>query len=407
MDVVIVGAGPAGASLSYMLAKHGLQVTLLERETDLSRVFRGEGLMPSGIDALMELGLYDILDGMPTRKLASWDLFINGNDIMRVEERLEELGDRAMRIVPHGQFLEAIIGRAEEYSNFTIHRNVNARDLVFANDRVTGVKALIDNEENVISADLVVACDGRGSILRTRAGLKLKTLPTQYDVQWFKMPAPEQMTDACRFMMFASNDTISAAYTSWDGLLQYALMQMKSDSADYSNEEWAERITKNTPQWLTDHIRSVSDDFIGPVRLNVIAGCAETWWRPGMLMLGDAAHPMAPIRAQGINVALRDVVIAANRLVPVCRQGRDLDSALASIQAERTPEIKRSQHLQYQDTRGIGTWYAPLLIGLAGILGPRMGKYKWAQYAWLNQQRDLRFGSCEVKLDDELALSAM
>ena len=103
--------------------------------------------------------------------------------------------------------------------------------------------------------------------------------------------------------------------------------------------------------------------------------------------------------AQGINLALRDVIVAANHLIPALKNNSNTDTALAAIQAEREPEIKRSQHLQYQDTRGIGTWYAPLLIGMARHLGPIMGKYEWARNAWLNQQKDLRFGSTDVRLD--------
>jgi 2-polyprenyl-6-methoxyphenol hydroxylase-like FAD-dependent oxidoreductase len=100
---------------------------------------------------------------------------------------------------------------------------------------------------------------------------------------------------------------------------------------------------------------------------------AESWHAPGLLLLGDAAHPMSPIRAQGINLAFRDVIVAANHLVPVLKsQGGHVavDEVLVSIQAEREPEVSRSQVLQQRDTQGIGTWCAPLLIGLAGFLGP-------------------------------------
>ena len=133
----------------------------------------------------------------------------------------------------------------------------------------------------------------------------------QYDVVWFKMPAPERLRDTCRLMMYASTT--------------------------------------------------------------------------GM----------------GINLAFRDAIVAANHLVPVLRSGGDpgaVDGALARVQAEREPEVARSQLLQQRDTRGIGTWYAPILIGLAGFLGPKLGKYRWAQQAWLGQQRDLAFGSRDVKL---------
>ena len=401
MSVVIAGAGPAGLALSYLLARNGVSVTLLEREHDFDRVFRGEGLMPSGVDALLQMGLGGLLLSLPFRKLESWDLFIEGRDIMSVPEPFEELGDRAMRIIPQTPFLEGMVAKAAEFANFRILRGADVRDLTWENDRVTGLVANTEQGETTIKADLVVGCDGRGSLVRTRAGVKLKLLPVQYDILWFKMPAPADLLDHCRMMMYASNARMALSYTSWDGRLQFAVMQRKGERLKLTAREWAEDIGRATPAWMTNHLRSVADSIEGPTHLNVLVGRGETWAIPGLLLIGDAAHPMSPIRAQGINLALRDAIVAANNLVPVLKVGNDpeaIDAAARAVQAEREPEIVRSQTLQDRDTRGIGTWYAPVLIGLAKFLGPIMGKYPWAQRAWLEQQRDLRFGSREVRL---------
>ena len=401
MHVAIVGAGPAGATLSLLLAQNGVQVTLLERESNFDRVFRGEGLMPSGVDALHQMGLGGLLDALPFRILESWDIFINGRAIMSVPEPYEELGDRAMRIIPQKAFLKAVIDQASQFSNFTFIDDADARALIQDGGRVRGVAFTSDSREHRLEADLVVACDGRGSLVRSRAELKLNCLPVQYDVVWFKMPAPERLRDTCRLMMYASTTGMGISYTSWDGRLQFALVQMKGERRELSLAQWAEAMAGLVPPWLGAHIRSVSSQIEGPVRLNVLAGRAESWHAPGLLLLGDAAHPMSPIRAQGINLAFRDAIVGANHLVPVLRSGGDpgaVDGALARIQAEREPEVTRSQLLQHRDARGIGTWYAPILIGLAGFLGPKLCKYRWAQQAWLGQQRDLRFGSRDVKL---------
>ena len=401
MHVLIVGSGPAGASLSYLLARHGVAVTLLERESDFARTFRGEGLMPSGVDALMQMGLYDLLDTMPTKNLESWDIYVKSRKVMRVEEPVEELGDRAMRIIPQVHFLEGIVERAAKFDSFTLRRDVRVRDLVRNDGRVVGVEAATPDGDEVIEADYVVGCDGRGSLVRTKCAMELEKYPDGYDVLWFKMPSPESMIEHCRMYLMASNVGMGAAYTSWDDRLQFALLQMKGERHERSPEEWAEVMAGPAPQWLGDHIRSVAGQFEGPVRLNVITGRAKEWSEPGVMLLGDSAHPMAPIRAQGINTALRDAIVAANHLIPAIKGGGEpstLDDAGRAVQLEREPEIRRSQQLQYQDTRGIGTWYAPFLVSLAGSIGPRMGQYKWARNAWLNQQRDLRFGSTEVSL---------
>ncbi len=401
MHVLIVGAGPAGVSLAYLLARSGVRVTLLEKESDFARTFRGEGLMPSGIDALMEMGLFDLLDAMPTRKLESWDLYIKARSVMRVYEPFEELGDRAMRIIPQVHFLEGIVARASEFECFTLRRHVRARDLVCEDGRVVGIAAATADGDEIIRADYIIGCDGRGSLVRTKCDIELNRYPDRYDVMWFKLPAPEAMKEHCRMYLLASNQGMGATYTSWDGRMQFALIQAKGERHERTPEEWADLMGAPAPDWMRDHIRSVSGELEGPIRLNVITGRAKSWSVPGVLLLGDAAHPMAPIRAQGINTALRDVIVAVNHLVPVLKSGGGasaLDDAAKAVQTEREPEIRRSQQLQYQDTRGIGTWYAPFLISLAGTLGPALGQYRWAQNAWLNQQRDLRFGSTEVSL---------
>jgi len=104
MHVAVVGAGPAGATLSLLLARSGARVTLLERESNFDRVFRGEGLMPSGVDALHQMGLGGLLDALPFRILEAWDIFINDRPIMSVPELYEALGDRVMRVIPQRHF---------------------------------------------------------------------------------------------------------------------------------------------------------------------------------------------------------------------------------------------------------------------------------------------------------------
>ena len=112
----------------------------------------------------------------------------------------------------------------------------------------------------------------------------------------------------------------------------------------------------------------------------VLVGRAPAWTAPGVLVLGDAAHPMSPVRAQGINLALRDVIVAANHLVPAAAAaGPDaLDAACRAVQA---------------DARA-GSWRYAVARHGARLLG----RYRWAQRAWLARQRDLRFGSTAVEL---------
>ncbi len=401
MAVLIVGAGPAGVATALLLARNGIDVTLVERETAFDRVFRGEGLMPSGIDAIFEMGLGEMLASLPFRKLESWDIYLDGREIFVVREPLEELGDRAVRVIPQPLFLARLVEEASKHPSFRFEPGTTVRGLLREGDRVTGARVQTAEGEREIQADLVIGCDGRASVVRKRANIELTLLSENFDVLWFKLPAPDRLRDRCSMMLCVTAKEAVACYTSWDGRLQFALTVPKGAYRDFRGADWPEELARPSPDWLAEHVRSVKDEIEGPILLDVIVGRCRSWTAPGVLLIGDAAHPMSPIRAQGINLALRDAIVTANRLVPVFRSGADLealDEATGLVQAEREPEIVRAQTLQHRDTQGMFTRLAPIMIGLAKTLGPLFGRFEWAGRLWLRQQHDLRFGSTEVKL---------
>lgn len=200
-------------------------------------------------------------------------------------------------------------------------------------------------------------------------------------------------------------------YTSWDGHLQYGLVVPKGGLNEICEKDWAKEAVVSAPAWLAEHVLARREEIEGPLRLNVLVGRAPRWTAPGVLLLGDAVHSMSPVRAQGINLALRDAVVAANHLVPVLENGAGqaaLDAACRDVQAEREPEIVRAQKLQTWEAAGqgdarSGSWRFALVKRMAR----RMGRYRWAQNAWLKRQHDLRFGSEEVKLRTSLRSRAL
>ena len=166
--------------------------------------------------------------------------------------------------------------------------------------------------------------------------------------------------------------------------------------------DWLPEAVSAAPDWLARHVLEHQDELEGPIRLNVIVGLAPAWTTPGVLLLGDAAHPMSPVRAQGINLAFRDAIVAANHLVPLASRGdaAPLDALCHAIEVERKPEIVRAQKLQRREAQGqgdarSGSWRFALAKRGARLLG----RYRWAQRAWLARQRDLRFGSQSVRLE--------
>jgi 2-polyprenyl-6-methoxyphenol hydroxylase-like FAD-dependent oxidoreductase len=147
----------------------------------------------------------------------------------------------------------------------------------------------------------------------------------------------------------AAKEHPGLCYTSWNGRLQYGLVMPKGGLKDIREKDWLSKAMKSAPSWLADHIVARQDAIEGPTRLNVLGGRAPEWAAPRVLLLGDAAHPMSLVRAQDINLALRDAVVTANHLVPVLREDGEakvLDAACRAVQAEREPEIARAQKLQ-------------------------------------------------------------
>ncbi len=399
MGVIIVGAGPAGASLALLLARGGVQVTLLEQETSFERVFRGEGLMPAGVDALGQMGLGPLLKTIPHRKLESWNIHLGGQAVFEVPE--PDLGDTSLSIVSQPALLQGMVDEARQYDCFQFQPNCQVQDLLWKNSRVVGVQVKTDGGLLDMRADLVIGCDGRGSLVRRKAGLAIDLQPDQYDVLWFKLPAPDRLKQTCQFYLMAkAQEHPASCYTSWDGQLQYGLILPKGGLGQLGQADWLELAARPAPDWLAQHVLAQRASVSQPVRLNVVVGNCAQWWRPGVLLLGDAAHPMSPVRAQGINLALRDAIVATNHLVPAWQADRaNVDGALASIQQERMPEVVRSQTLQLREANGLKVIRtSPWKLAIAQQVLPLIGRLPVVKKAWLARQHDLRHGSQPVKL---------
>lgn len=204
MNVVVVGAGPAGVATALLLARCGVEVTVVERETSFERVFRGEGLMPTGIDALLQMGPGDVLKFVPSRRVASWHIWIDGREAFVIPEPVVQLGDRAMQVVSQPALLEKIIEAANRYPSFSFTPGSRFRDLLHANGRVAGVRIETASGTREVSADVVIGCDARASAVRAAAGLPLELSPEEYDVLWCKLPAPEQLKDSCVMLILVA-----------------------------------------------------------------------------------------------------------------------------------------------------------------------------------------------------------
>ncbi|MBM5814788.1 MAG: monooxygenase [Cyanobacteria bacterium M_DeepCast_100m_m1_067] len=394
--VVVVGAGPAGASLALLLARSGVAVTLVEASSSLARQFRGEALMPSGLEALAAMGLTNLLETVPHRPLQGWRFVLNGCELFHANEPLGGDPQRPCTLVNQPALLEALLLEAQGYPSFALERGEPVSDLLWDQGRVAGVR-LRDGRH--LEAELVVACDGRASLVRQKAGLALVGSPSSIDLLWFQLACPSPSPLQGRFTTLVGPEGVFSAFDSAGGGVQLGWVLGKGERVPAcSRDEWIERMATLSPPELAAWLRQWRAGLGDPSRLAVQVGLAERWWAPGLLLLGDAAHPMSPVRAQGINMALRDAWVASAKLLPLLRSALQpplpssaLDGVLVAIEAERRPEISALQALQAAEAaRGDQlrrqNWLRSGLALAAPVVGPAIAAH------WSHQQQPLRQG---------------
>jgi 2-polyprenyl-6-methoxyphenol hydroxylase-like FAD-dependent oxidoreductase len=345
-SAIVVGAGPAGALLAYMLGRRGVLVTLLERQTDFSREFRGEVLMPSGIAAMHEAGLRPQFDALPNLPIGTAQLF-RGEQLV-VTVALDGLVVRP-RVVPQPAMLEMIIAEASKFPEFKLERGVTVRDLIYEKDRVVGVHADTVEGPRDFRGDFVIACDGRTSVIRKRVALPQDRIMQGFDVVWGHVPG--QFPDNRTARAYIGSGHLLIMYPSPEGHTQIGWVIDKGTFGDIKKmgDRWIDELAPHVSPDVRQYLAANKTGLAHPFLLDVICDRLREWTAPGLLLIGDAAHPMSPVGGQGINVALRDAVVTANHLGRALKMHEDeatLDFAARNIQAERWPEITTIQDMQ-------------------------------------------------------------
>ena len=401
---VVVGAGPAGLSLALQLARAGHHVALVEASRQFSRQFRGDALMPCGQEALARMGLSALVAGLPQRPLAGWSVWVNGRKLFAVAEPMGSL--QPCRLVPQQLLLEALLEAALKEPRFQWHPGQAVKRLQRNSGqggdphraRICGVE-LADGRQ--LEADLVVGCDGRQSLLRREAGIQLQQRGQGLDLLWFELPGPLPADLDGGFSTHLSGDGLGSSCIGARGELQLAwLLENGGHTPQRSLRAWGDAWAQLLPPPLASLVRERAGELQGPLRVSVQVGLAERWHQPGLLLLGDAAHPMSPVRAQGINMALRDGLVAASLLSQATPE--ELDRAAAAVEQQRLPEIRRMQDLQSAEARqghlvGHSAMLRSLLDRGSAWLGPV------ARRVWQARQTPLREGLAGALPAAELA----
>ena len=400
-NVVVVGAGPAGASIAYLLANRGIAVTLVERRRDFAREFRGEILMPSGIEALQQLGLGDALAQTDSHAASDFALYMNSKLIFTEKLDSEVFQGHPPLAISQPALLEAIVAEAEKLTTFTFVRGVSVKELVEDNETITGVTIREDNRDRFLPADLVIGADGRNSVVRKHLDHSVTEKSPPMDIVWCKLPCPD---DWLGLKAYVGRGHLLVAYHTWDHSLQLGWVILKGTFGELRNkgiEAWIEEMARHVSPDLASHLRTHSDAAEKPFLLDTVSDCVNGWSQPGVLLIGDAAHTMSPVGGQGVNIALRDAVVAANYLVPLLNNSStsvtEITSALHDIEKERRVEVDYIQNLQAKPPKVVlsRAWWGEPIRRLAGFaLGTQQVRRKAAQGASV-----FPFGVIDVKLD--------
>lgn len=340
----IVGGGPAGMMLGYLLGRAGIDVVVLEKHADFFRDFRGDTVHPSTLQVMDELGLSEGFLKLPHQRLQQMDGMFGGTSVRIADLRRLDVKFPFIAFMPQWDFLNFLRESGKRFASLKVMMSAEAIDLIRDGDRIAGVKVKTPEGIVDIEADLTVACDGRHSLVRERAGLAVEEIGAPMDVLWFRAGKRENESerlfarvDPGKMMVtFDRGDYWQCAYViakgQYDAVKARGLPALLDDIA---------RMAPVLKAGLAD-VKSWDDVKLLTVAINRL----QRWTLPGLLCIGDAAHAMSPIGGVGVNLAVQDAVATANLLAAKLRDGLPSQDELDSVQQRREFPVRMTQRMQ-------------------------------------------------------------
>ncbi len=340
----VVGGGPAGMMLGLLLARAGIDVTVLEKHADFLRDFRGDTVHPSTLQLMHELGVLDEFLRRPHQEVRTLSVQI-GDETVQVGD-FTHLPTRCkfIALMPQWEFLDFLAGQAKVYPGFHLLLRTEGTGLLRGGDRVVGVTASAPDGPLEICAELVVATDGRHSTMRDATDLPVIDYGAPMDVLWLRLSRRDG--DPGQTLGRVGAGRMLVALDRGD-YWQCAFVIAKGGYDAVRNAGLD--AFRATIVELAPHFRDRVGEIAGwdDVKLLTVAvNRLQRWYQPGLLLIGDAAHAMSPIGGVGINLAVQDAVAAANILVPALRRGTVTADDLRAVQRRRELPMKLTQSVQ-------------------------------------------------------------
>src|SRR4029077_12808983 len=313
--------------LGYLLARAGIDVYVLEKHKDFLRDFRGDTIHASTLQLMHELGILEEFLKLPHQKVSELAGQVGAESVTLADFTHLPTHCKFLAFMPQWNFLDFIAEKGNAFPHFHLMMSAEVTDIFQGNGVVTGALAKSQEGALEIHADLIVAADGRRSILRERAGLQVINLGAPMDVLWMRishLPGDPKLTfghveSGKIFVMLDREQYWQCAYV------------IPKGSAEEVREKglaaFRQEILQMSP-FLGERVEELRD-WKDISLLTVAVDRLSQWSRPGLLCIGDAAHAMSPIGGVGINLAIQDAVAAANILAPKFMEGRPSAADLA------------------------------------------------------------------------------
>ena len=327
-----------------LLARAGVSTLVLEKHADFLRDFRGDTIHPSTLELMRELGILEEFLQLPhqqvPRLVAQFgDFPVTIADFTHLPTRCKFIA-----LMPQWDFLDFLARRAMRYPGFQLEMRAEATELIEEAGRVAGVRGITPAGPLEVRADLVVAADGRSSVLRERAGLSVEDLGAPMDVFWFRLSRRPQdpMATMGRFDIGRIFVLINRG-EHWQ--CGFVIPKGSAEAVRRRGVEAFRAEVAGLAAWAADRVGEIRD-WDDVKLLTVKVDRLRQWSRPGLLCIGDAAHAMSPVGGVGINLAVQDAVATANLLWAPLRAGRPGADQLRRVQARRQWPTRVTQGLQ-------------------------------------------------------------
>ena len=328
----------------YLLARAGVDVVVLEKHADFNRDFRGDTIHPSTLELMYELGLLDEFLKLSHQQLRELCGVINGNSVAIADFSRLPTRCKFIAFMPQWDFLDFLSSRAKQFPTFALHLQHEVIDLLFENDRISGVHVKTPDGEREVRADLIIGADGRHSIIHTKGKFEIEELGVPIDVLWMRIS--KRKNDPPQSLGFFRHGKLLVLLDRGDYFqVGFVIPKGDFDAIKQRGLPTLHRDIIRLGPFLEDRIAEL-DDWAKIKLLTVQINRLRHWYRERLLCIGDSAHAMSPAGGVGINLALQDAVAAANLLAAKLRAGPVSVADLKQVQERREWPTRVIQAMQ-------------------------------------------------------------